>query len=178
MRSPIKSISVCLNVINILEMIFCTICYRGNSQRTWAAFLRKQHFPQKCDPLAHNVKMQCRGQKRAANALSLFTVIILKLTVLNAHEALVLKPHVPPSRQPNIPDIKSHFHSSLNISICSQDWAELPGRGAGPQIHHLDSSTSSAFSRANLKENVRINQVLKGFIQRFKTILVTSASTR
>lgn len=26
-------------------------------------------FPTKCDPVAHNVKMQCRGQREAANPL-------------------------------------------------------------------------------------------------------------
>lgn len=88
------------------------ICLREKLRdKLEAPFALEENFPQKKirDPVARNVKMQCRGQREAAKALSLAAVCLHSLTLAIWNQRRdywrltdVKMPHVAPSRRANI----------------------------------------------------------------------------
>lgn len=66
-----------LKIVNILDF-FSAIsrsllppsAIEKNSERNLSSICTGRTFPAKCDLVARDVKMQCRGQKQAANPLS------------------------------------------------------------------------------------------------------------
>lgn len=66
-----------LKIVNILDFFppsvvhsFHHLPLRKNSERNLSSICTGRTFPTKCDLVARDVKMQRRGQKQAANALS------------------------------------------------------------------------------------------------------------
>lgn len=79
------------------------------NSETWAPFVLEEHFPQ--NPVTHNVKMQCRGQREAANPLRHGFVCLqllyscLKMNVVITDNLLILNCYM------------LHLHASQRLKL-------------------------------------------------------------